>query len=58
MKMEVTPSLPRAALLAIAVIVVLFLASLTWIAGELHYGNCLQQAEVEGRTTVHCTRWP
>jgi hypothetical protein len=58
MKMEVTPSLPRAALIAIAVIVVLFLASFAWIGGELHYGNCLEKAEVEGQTVAHCSRWP
>ena len=36
----------------------LFLASFAWIGGELHYGNCLQKAEVEGKTVAHCSRWP
>jgi VIT1/CCC1 family predicted Fe2+/Mn2+ transporter len=56
--MEVTPSLPKAALAVIAVVVVLFLAALGWIGGELHYGNCLEKAEVEGQTVAHCSRWP
>jgi len=58
MKMEVTPSLPRVALVAIAVIVVLFLAALAWIGGELHYSNCIAQAELEGQAAASCSRWP
>lgn len=56
--MEVTPSLPKVALAAIAVVVVLFLAALGWIGGELHYSNCIAEAELEGQATASCSRWP
>jgi len=58
MKMDVGISLPKIALVAIAVVVVLGLAMLGWIGGELHYGNCVAQAELEAETVAHCSRWP
>jgi hypothetical protein len=47
MKMDVGVSLPKVAIVAISVVVVLVLALLAWIGGELHYQGCLQQAELQ-----------
>ena len=58
MKMDVGISLPKIAIAAIVLVVVVGLALLGWIGGELHYGNCVAQAELEGETLAHCSRWP
>jgi hypothetical protein len=46
MKMDVGLSLPKAAIVAIAAVVVIALALLVWIGGEYHYRNCLTEVEV------------
>jgi hypothetical protein len=43
--MDVGVSLPRIAIAAIAAVAILLLVLLAWIGGELHYGNCLSDAE-------------
>jgi hypothetical protein len=56
--MDVNVALPKAALIAIAIVVVVGLALMVWIGGEIHYGNCIAQAELEGETVANCSRWP
>lgn len=58
MKMNVGLDLPKTVLVALVVVVVVFLGLLAWVGGELHYGNCLTQAQVEGKTEATCSRWP
>jgi hypothetical protein len=73
MKMDVNVSLPKVAVVAVAVIAVLFVVLLAWIGGEAHYGNCLEKvalqhpasaqvrpAEVAAREDAisSCSRWP
>jgi hypothetical protein len=56
--MDVGISLPKIALVAIALVVVIGLLLIAWIGGEIHYGNCIAQAELEGKTVADCSRWP
>lgn len=73
MKMDVGISLPKVAIVAIALVAVLFILLLGRIAGEAHYGNCLEQAGLEYPATARvvpareearreaigdCSRWP
>jgi hypothetical protein len=73
MKMDVNVSLPKAALLAIAVVTVVFVLLLAWIGGEAHYGNCLEKAAIQYPASSQaspadeaaredaissCSRWP
>ena len=58
MKMDVGIALPKIALVAIALVVVISLVLVAWIGGELHYGNCVAEAELEGKTVADCSRWP
>jgi hypothetical protein len=47
MKMDVNVSLPKTAIVAVAVFAVALVALLAWIGGEQHYGNCLEKAAIE-----------
>jgi hypothetical protein len=73
MKMDVNVSLPKAAVIAVAVIAVLFVVLLAWIGGEAHYGNCLEMVALQHRVGAQvrpaetaaredaissCSRWP
>ncbi len=73
MKMDVNVSLPKAAIVAVAVIAVLFVLLLAWIGGEAHYGNCLEKAALQHPVATKadpekeaareaaissCSRWP
>ena len=53
MKMDVNVSLPKAALLAIAVVTVVFVLLLAWIGGEAHYPVERQQSFVAALNPVH-----
>ncbi len=55
--MDVTAGISRVAAIALALVVVLLLLCLAWIGGELHYSNCLDQAQIEGKS-VSCSRLP
>ena len=46
MKMDVSLSLPKAAIVSLIAVVVVALALLAWIGGEYHYRNCLTEVEV------------
>jgi hypothetical protein len=71
--MDVGIALPKVALVAIALVAILFLLLLGRIAGEAHYGNCLEQVALEYPATAQqdpglvnerqaaiddCSRWP
>lgn len=73
MKMDVGISLPKVAIFAIALVAVLFILLLGRIAGEAHYGNCLEQVALEHPAAAgqdpgliaerqaaidDCSRWP
>ena len=71
--MDVNVSLPKAAVVAIAAIAIVFVVLLAWIGGEEHYGNCLEKASLQHPATLQagpaeeaaradaissCSRWP
>jgi hypothetical protein len=68
--MDVGISLPKLAIAAIAVTVVIFIVLLAWIGGEMHYRNCIAHDELIANTSQagnhaaelpngsDCSRWP
>jgi hypothetical protein len=69
MKMEVSLAMGKKALAAAAVVVAVLLLLLAWTAGEAHYSNCVDAAEVRypaaeadradrDEALDDCTRWP
>jgi hypothetical protein len=73
MKMDVNVSLPKAAVVAVAIVAIALVVLLAWIGGEAHYRNCLEKAGLEypstsrvdpGREAARleaissCSRWP
>ena len=57
MKMDVRATIGRTAAILLGIVVVLIIFCLAWIGGELHYNNCLEQAQIEGKS-VSCSRLP
>jgi hypothetical protein len=73
MKMDVNVSLPKAAVVAVAIVALVVVLLMAWIGGEAHYGNCLEKAALEYPATSRadpareaarrdaissCSRWP
>lgn len=55
--MDVTAGIGRTAAILLGIVVIVVVLCLAWIGGELHYNNCLEQAQIEGKS-VSCSRLP
>jgi len=72
-KMDVTATIKRSAAIAVGIAGLIFVLSLLWIGGELHYRNCLAEVELKHPVALKktasqasdreaaiddCSRWP
>jgi hypothetical protein len=58
MKMDVIATTKRSVAIVLALVTVIALLLVAWIGSELHYGNCLQKAELAGNSGASCSHFP
>ena len=72
--MDVSLSLPKAAIAALCVVVTVIVLLMAWIGGELHYRNCIEATQARYPVSLQqpaapvqaeredaissCSRWP